>query len=137
MSDLTALHQNNWYAPASLLIQLGFLFAAVWFARNVLRTMRAFQEQVGAALKLSITGVTGERNLSSASAKQSLAEVYPHWLAPSGTETAGLSEPIESGPIRVAVARRKMVLWLQAPMSGAAMAPWRQIITWLRAPAGS
>jgi hypothetical protein len=137
MSDLTALDQNNWYAPASLLIQLAFLVAGVWFARNVLRTMRAFQEQVGAMLKLSITGVTGERHVSSASAKQSLAEVSPYWLAPSETNTASLPEPIESGPSRVAVARRKMVLWLQAPMSGAEISPWRQIITWLRAPAGS
>ena len=136
MSDLTALDQNNWYASVSVGIQLAFLIAGVWFARNVLRTMRAFQEQVGAVLKLSITGVTGERHLSSASAKQSLAEVSPYWLAPSETE-AGLPEPIESGPSRVAVARRKMVLWLQAPMSGAGMAPWRRIITWLQAPAGS
>ncbi len=137
MSDLTALDQNNWYAPASLLIQLAFLVAGVWFARHVLRAMRAFQEQVGAMLKLSITGVTGERPLSSASAKQSLAEVSPYWLAPSETETAGLLEPIESGPSRVAVARRRMVLWLQAPMSSAETAPWRRIITWLQAPAGS
>jgi hypothetical protein len=137
MSDLTALDQDNWYAPASLLIQLGFLVSGVWFARNVLRTMRAFQEQVGAMLKLSITGVTGERQLSTASAKQSLAEVSPYWLAPSESQTPGLPEPIESGRSRVAVARRKMVLWLQAPMSGAEMAPWRQIITWLRTPAGS
>jgi hypothetical protein len=137
MSDLTALDQNNWYAPASLFIQLGFLVAGVWFACNVLRTIRAFQEQVGAILKLSIAGATGERDLSSASAQQSLAEASSYWLAPSQTETAGLPEPMESGPSRVAVARRKMVLWLQAPMSGAEMAPWRQIITWLRAPAGS
>lgn len=115
MSDLTALDQNNWYASVSVGIQLAFLIAGVWFARNV----------------------TGERHLSSASAKQSLAEVSPYWLAPSETETAGLPEPIESGPSRVAVARRKMVLWLQAPMSGAGMAPWRRIITWLQAPAGS
>jgi hypothetical protein len=137
MSDLTALDQNNWYASVSVVIQLSFLIAGVWFARNVLRTMRTFQEQVGAMLKLSITGVTGERHLSSASAKQSLAEISPYWLAPSETQTAGLPEPLENGPSRVVVARRKMVLWLQAPMSGAGMAPWRRIITWLQAPAGS
>ena len=137
MSDLTALDQNNWYASASLVIQLAFLIAGVWFARNLLRTMMAFQEQVGAMLKLSITGVTAERHSSSASAKQSLAEVSPYWLVPSETETAGLPEPIESGPSRFAVLRRKMVLWLQAPMSNAGTAPWRRIITWLQAPTGS
>ena len=136
MSDLTALDQNNWYASVSVGIQLAFLIAGVWFARNVLRTMRVFQEQVGAMLKLSITGVPGEGRLSSASAKQSLAEASPYWLARSETETAGLPEPVESGPSRVAVARSKMVFWLKAPMSGAAMAPWRRIITWLQAPAG-
>jgi hypothetical protein len=134
MSDLAALHQNNWYAPVSLVIQLAFLIAGVWFARNLLRTMMAFQEQVGAMLK---SGVTAERHSSSASAKQSLAEVSPYWLVPSETETGGLPEPIESGPSRFAVLRRKMVLWLQAPMSNAGMAPWRRIITWLQAPTGS
>ncbi len=135
MSDLAAWQQNNWYAAVSLVIQLAFLIAGVWFARNLLRTMMAFQEQVGAMLKLSITGVTAERHLSSASAKQS--EVSPYWLVPSETETAGLPEPIESGPRRFAVVRRKMVLWLQAPMSSAGMVPWRRIITWLQAPTGS
>jgi hypothetical protein len=133
MSDLSALAQNNWCAPASLVIQLAFLIAGVWFARNILRTMRASQEQLGAMLKLSITGVTGERHLSSGSAKQSLTEVSPYWLAPS---TDGRSEPIESGPRRIAVGR-KMALWLQAPMSSSEAALWRRIITWLQAPAGS
>jgi hypothetical protein len=136
MSD-PSLDQNNWYAPASLLIQLAFLVAGVWFARHVLRAMRAFQEQLGAMVKLSITGLADERHLSSAGAKQSLAEVSPNWLAPSETETAGLPESTENGPSRAAVARHKLILWLQAPMSGPEMARWRQIITWLRAPAGS
>lgn len=137
MSDFSALDQNNWYAPAALLIQLSFLIAGVWFARNLLGTMRAFQEQVGAILKLSMTGVTGERHLSSESAKRSLAQESPYWLAPSGTETPGLPEHVESGPGRSAVARRKIVLWLQAPMSTSDVAPWRRIITWLQTPAGS
>ena len=54
MTELAALDQVNWLALASLLIQVGFLVAVVWFARNVLRAMRTFQEQVGAILKLSI-----------------------------------------------------------------------------------
>ncbi len=137
MSDLSALAQNNWYAPASLVIQLAFLIAGVWFARNILRTMRASQEQLGAMLNLSIAGATGDRHLSSSSAKQSLTEVSPYWLAPSETGTDVRSESIESGPSRVAVARRKMALWLQAPMSSSEAASWRRIITWLQTPAGS
>lgn len=137
MSDLNALDQTNWYAPASLLSQLAFLIAGVWFARNVLRTMRAFQEQIGAILKLSITGVTGERPLPSASAKRSVAEESPYWLVPSEqTESAALPQPTENGPGRFAVARRRMILWLQAPMS-TQTPPWRRIVTWLQTPAGS
>jgi len=136
MSDLSALAQNNWCALASLVIQLAFLIAGVWFARNILRTMRASQEQLGAMLRLSITGATGEQHLSNGSAKRSLTEVSPYWLAPSETGTDGRSESIERGPRRIAVAR-KMALWLQAPMSSADAALWRRIITWLQAPARS
>jgi hypothetical protein len=124
MTELAALDQVNWLALASLLIQVGFLVAGIWFARNVLRAMRTFQEQVGAILKLSITGVTGGRQLSSISTRQSHAEASHYWIAPTQTEIIDLPEPIE------------LFLWLQTPMRGAAMGPWRQISTWLRAPAG-
>jgi hypothetical protein len=137
MNEFSALDQHNLYAPVGLLIQLAFLIAGIWFARNVLRTMRAFQEQVGAILKLSITDVTGERHLSSASAKRPLSEGSQYWLAPPETETAGLPDPEESGPSRFAVARRRIVQWLQAPMSRTETAPWRRIVTWLQAPTGS
>jgi hypothetical protein len=128
---------DNWCAPASLAIQLSFLIAGVWFARNILRTMRVSQEQLGAMLKLSITGVTAERHSSTASANQFLAADSRYWLVASENEAAGLPQPTKSGPGRFAVARRKMVLWLQAPMSSTETAPWRRIITWLQAPAGS
>jgi hypothetical protein len=127
---------DNWYAPASLVIQLSFLIAGVWFARNILRTMRASQEQLGAMLKLSSMGVTAEPHLSIGSANQPLTAESPYWLAPSETEAAGLPQRIESGPDR-AVVRRKIALWLQAPMSSSETAPWRRIINWLQAPAGS
>jgi len=137
MSDFSSWIQSNWYALVNLLIQLAFLTAGVWFARNILRTVRASQEQVGALLKFSITGVTSERHLSSASAKRSLAGASPYWLVPSETETASLPEPRESGPSRFVVVRRKVVLWLQAPMNSTEVAPWRRMIRWLHAPAGS
>ena len=122
---------------ASLFIQLAFLIAGVWFALNILKTLRAFQEQIGALLKLSITGVASDRNLSNSSAVQPLAQGSPYWLAPSEPETAALPQLTECGPSRVSGARRKMVLWLQAPMTSTQPAPWRRIITWLQAPAGS
>jgi hypothetical protein len=127
---------DNWYPLASLVIQLLFLVAGAWFASNILKAMRASQEQLGAMLKLSIMGVPAERH-SSASANQSLTAESPYWLVPSETEAAGLPRPTERGPGRFAVVRRKMVHWLQAPMTSSQTAPWRRIISWLQAPAGS
>ncbi len=137
MNDLSTLGQNSWFTPASLLIQLAFLVAGVWFARNILKTMRAFQEQIGALLKLSITAVPTDRNLSASALPQSLAESSPYWLAPSGPEAAIQPQPAERGPGRITVARRKMVLWLQTPMTTTQPAHWRRIVTWLQAPARS
>ena len=127
---------DNWYAPASLVIQLVFLIAGVWFARNILRTMRASQEQLGAMLKLSSMGVTAEAHSSIGSANQPLTAESPYWLAPSQTEVAGLPQPTESDLGRFAAVRRKIALWLQAPISSSE-APWRRIITWFQAPARS
>lgn len=127
---------DNWYAPASLVIQLLFLIAGVWFARDILRTMRASQEQLGAMLKFSITGVT-ERHSATVSANQSLRADSPYCLIPSETEAPGQVQPTESGPRQFAFARRNLALWLQAPMSSSEAAPWRRVINWLQAPAGS
>jgi len=137
MSDFSALDQRNWYAPASLVIQLAFLIAGTWFARNLLRSMNASQEQMGALLKLSITGMTGERHLSNVGMTRSLTEGSPYCIVPSETEGAGLPEPVASSPSPFAVARGSVVLWLQAPMSSAETAPWRRVINWLQAPTGS
>ena len=137
MSDLSTLGPNSWFTPASLLIQLAFLVAGVWFARNILKTMRAFQEQIGALLKLSITAVPADRNLPASAVPQSLAESSPYWLAPSDPEAAVQPQSVEHGPGRITVARRKMFLWLQAPMTTTQPAHWRRVISWLQAPARS
>jgi len=128
---------DNSYAPANLIIQLLFLIAGVWFARSILRTMRASQEQVRAILKLSITGVTAGQNSSTVSTYQPLAAESPYCLKTSETEAADLPQPRESGPGRFTIARRKVALWLQTPMSRSETAPWRRVINWLQAPAGS
>src|SRR5258708_25880416 len=95
---------DNWYAPASLVIQLSFLIAGVWFARNILRTMRASQEQLGAMLKFSIAGVTAEGRSSTVSANEPLTADSPSSLVPSGTDTAGQAQPTERSPARFAIA---------------------------------
>jgi hypothetical protein len=136
MNDLNALDQNYWFASASLFVQLAFLIAGVWFALNILKTLRAFQEQIGALLKLSITGAASDRS-STASATRPLADASPYWLAPSESAPPSAPRLEDRGPARVTVARRKMVLWLQAPMTTTQPAPWRRIVSWLQAPAGT
>jgi len=128
---------DNWYAPASLVIQLSFLIAGVWFARNILRTMRASQEQLGAMLKLSITGVAADRHSAAVSANESHTADSPYSLEPSETGEAGLHQLTQSRPGQFAIARRKIAHWLQAPMSRSEAATWRRITNWLQAPAGS
>jgi hypothetical protein len=137
MSEFTAWMQSNWYALGSLLFQFAFLAAGVWFAREILRTIRASQEQVGALLKLWITGATTERHSPIAVAERTLAGASPYWLTPTELPLGGPLEPPENGPSRWVVARHSLVVWLQTPMSSGDTAPWRKAIRWLQAPAGS
>ena len=127
----------NWYALGSLLVQAVFLVGGLWFARNFLRTLRAFQEQIGALLKVSILSTPSESH--SAYTRRRSAEASQNWLFPTPTETlnAGLSQPSENRPGRFAVAWRRMMLWLQAPISRAEESAWRHLINWLEAPAGT
>jgi hypothetical protein len=129
--------QSNWYALGNLLSQLAFLAAGIWFARRILRTMRASQEQFGALLKLSVPGAISERHSSSAVAERSIAGASPYWLTPAEIPPAGLPELHESGPGRWTVARHRLMVWLETPMSSGEVAPWRRAIKWLQAPAGS
>lgn len=55
MNEFSAWFQDNWYSLGSLLAQVSFLFAGVWFARRILRSLRATQQQFGALLKFSMT----------------------------------------------------------------------------------
>jgi len=113
-----------------------FLAAGVWFARNLLRTLRVFQEQVGALLKLSITaGVDSQA--SAAHSRRYFADTNRYWLAPAETQSAGSPEPVEPGPDRVTTAWRCLVLWLHGPMQAAPLSTWRRLVTWLQAPAGT
>lgn len=53
--------ESNWYELGSLIAQFTFLFAGVWFARKILKTMRASQQQFGALLRLSMCEGLEER----------------------------------------------------------------------------
>ncbi len=129
--------QSNWYALGNLVAQFAFLAAGIWFARKILRTMRASQEQVGALLKLSVTGSVAERPSSSVIAERTLSGASPYWLTPSEIPPVSAVEPQVNGPSRWVVARHKLVVWLQTPMSTGEVAPWRRVVRWLQAPVRS
>jgi hypothetical protein len=136
MNEFAAWIQSNWYSLGNLLVQISFLAAGLWFARMILRMLRASQEQVGALLKLSVTGTTAERHSSSAAADRPFANASPYWLAPTEVPPVGLAELHESQPSRWAVAWHSLTVWLQKPMSSGAVHPWRKALHWLQAPAG-
>jgi hypothetical protein len=137
MNEFTAWMQSNWYALGNLLSQFAFLGAGVWFARKILKTMRVSQEQVGALLKLSVTGTIAERHSSTASAERSFASASPYWLTPAEMPPVAPPEQPETGPSRWVVASQSVVLWLQTPMASGDAAPWRKALRWLQSPAGS
>jgi hypothetical protein len=137
MNEVTVWIQSNWYELGNLLVEFVFLAAGIWFARKILRTLRASQEQVGALLKLSVTGAVTDRQSPNAAADRPLAAASPYWLTPSETLSAGSPEHAESGPSRLATAKHGLIVWLQTPMSSGSVAPWRKAIRWLQSPAGS
>jgi hypothetical protein len=138
MTEFSTWIQTNWYALGNLLAQAAFLAAGIWFARKVLRTMRASQEQVGALLKLSVTGSATERQSPVAVAERSLGG-SPYWLAPEAERSSvSVLEAREKGPGRLATAGHRVMVWLETPMNSAHRpSPWRRAVKWLQAPAGS
>jgi len=137
MNDFSSWMQSNWHALGTLLLQAAFLTAAVWFAREILKSIRAFQEQIGALLKLSLTGSLPERHSATSVSERLFANASPYWLTPSEIPPAPAPEPIELGPTRWALARHSLLVWLQTPMHTGDAATWRRALKWLQAPAGS
>jgi hypothetical protein len=136
MNDFGPLVSKDWYALGNLVAQLGFLVAAVWFARNFLRTIRAFQEQIGALLKLSITSAPGERQSTNTAARSVLAEGSPYWLPPTLSSPTSAPEVVERGPSLFAAGWQRTIHWLREPMGSAPVSYRRRVINWLQAPAG-
>ena len=142
MNDFRPWTEGGWYALGSLFVQLGFLIAAVWFARHVLTILTRFQEQLGALLKLTITADPSEPQPSHVPAKHSLTGASSYWLPPSELPISSQPQPAEIklaeiAPGRLATAWHGFALWLNAPMPHSEVAPWRRFIHWLQAPAGS
>ncbi len=119
MAEFSDWIQSNWFELGILLILSAILAALVWFARNILRTLRASQEQVGALLKLSFS------------------EAIPLQGPATQKDAPTAQECPERGPKPLVVAPRKLVDWLEAPMGSGGHAPWRKVLQWLQAPVGS
>jgi hypothetical protein len=137
MDEFTTWMQGNWYALGNLLSQSAFLAAGIWFARKILKTMRASQEQSEALLKLSVADAATVRQSSSGIAGRTFRDASPYWLTPSEAAPELPAEFAESGPSRWAIAWHGTIQWLCAPMSSGELAIWRRMIRWLQAPAGS
>ena len=136
MNDFNSWTKINWYALAGLFTQLAFLIAGVWFARNFLRALRAFQEQIGALLKLSMTSGT-DAHATTAQTRRYFVDASRYWLAPAETHLGGSPGSHEPRPDRRVTAWHRVVLWLQEPMHTAEASTWRRLMTWLQAPTGT
>ena len=132
MSDFGSWLQDNWYELGTLLTLMAFLAASVWFARNILKTMRTFQHQVGAFLKLSLASAA-PKAAKTPSAKDALAEGISSWL-----ETPAIDSPKTEDfrSNRIAFDGSRLWSWLRVPIRAAGAAP-RRMVRWLQAPVGS
>ena len=139
--------QSDWYAAGMLLMQLGFLVAGVWFAHNFLKTIRGFQEQLGALVKLSVTGTPPQHHEASTIARRTLGDVSPNWGAASKAEAAG-TETENRGVNRVEASGYRF-LCVEAPTARVpegnvslqteavgeqTVGSWRRLGSWLQAP---
>jgi hypothetical protein len=137
MSEFTTWVQSNWYELGNLFAEFVFLGVGIWFARKILRALRASQEQVGTLIKLSVAGAVPERQLASTVAERSFATGSPYWLTPSEAPAADQPMPIEDSSSRLSNVGHGIVAWLNTPMKTGSAAPWRRAIKWLQSPAGS
>jgi len=137
MNEFTAWMQSNWYELGNLLADFVFLAVGIWFARKILRTLRASQEQVGTLIKLTVTGAVPERQSTNTAAERSFATGSPYWLTPSDAPPADQPTLIDDGPGRLSRAGHGLVAWLNTPMKSSGANPLRKAIRWLQSPAGS
>lgn len=111
---------KEWYAAVSLLLQAGFLMALVWSVRAILKAMRASQEQMGALVKLTLSGVREDEDLRAATRPAA-------HLLDGGPE----EERHRTGPWT------SVLRWLRTPAASSGAGSWRKMVRWLQAPAGS
>lgn len=133
MNDLGSWLHDNWYDLGTLMTLIAFLAAGVWFGRNFLKTLTAFQEQLGTLLKVS-PAASSDRVVKNPSVKEALAEGISSWLQ---APTPRNSEPVADAPSRLTLAGARVFSWLQAPTHSIGADPLRRVVRWFQAPIGS
>jgi hypothetical protein len=118
MTEFSDWIQANWFELGILTVLSAILATIMWFARNILRTLRASQEHVGALLRLAFSDVVPV---------QAMGTEVPAPIL--GERSRSLSPLVASA--------RNLIRWFQAPMGSGSVAPWRKVVRWLQAPAGS
>jgi|SRR5215471_3127727 len=135
MNEITAWMQSNWYSLGSLLAEVAFLVAGVWFARKTLKTILASQEQIGALLKLSLPDSVNEQSKANPAPHHATPYVMAEW--PAGEAPAlSIPEP-EPRSHHLAAGWHGILHWLQTPMASGELTLHRRVLRWLQAPAGS
>ena len=123
---------TQWYQAGSLCIQAGFLIAAVWCARAILKGVRAWQEQMGALLRLTVGGThTDETAREGGRPTPYLLDGWPEAAQQLTTEAAIGNLQTEHRSIFAG-----LVEWLQRPMASSDLGAWRRMMRWLQTPAG-
>ncbi len=92
MDQIANWMQSNWYELGSLVAQFTFVFAGLWFAQKILKTMRASQQQLGALLRLSMTDGLEERSRISEAAPEEMSQPV-HGAAPGMVASSMFSAP--------------------------------------------
>jgi len=126
MNEFTAWMQSNWYELGKPFTDFVFLAVGIWFARKILRTLRASQEQVGTLIKLTVAGTVPRAAIRKYRAERSFATGSPYWLTPS--ETPSANQPALLSESRLSAAGHGIVAWLNTPMKSGSAAPWRKAI---------
>ena len=140
MSDFGDWMQNNWYQLGSFFVQFAFLFAAIWFAKRILKTLRASQEQVGALLKLSVSGAAPDRHPEMSPVTRAASEASPYWLPPTLSQPQPATQFVtrEDHSMVHASSGPGFLGWLKSPMRiTTGTSPFHRVLRWLQSPAHS
>jgi hypothetical protein len=135
MNDFGAWIEGNWYQLGSFFVQIAFLFAAIWFAGKIVKTLRASQEQVGALLKLSVSGISPERHAEPALMQRNASEASPYWLPPAPSQPTTQFVTKEDNPYHESSSGPGFIGWLKTPMRITnGTSSFHRVLRWFQSP---